>query len=95
MIQMGQSTQLMAWGFLVTIAIRIISIWIYNNAGFSVFAVILAHTIANTARTGFPGGRSAYEIGHGAVAYSIVIIAALLVIALWGPKTLSEFGVKR
>ena len=38
MIQMGQSAQLMAWGFFVTIAFRIISIWIYNNAGCSVFA---------------------------------------------------------
>lgn len=91
MIQMSQSAQLMVWGFFVTIAFRIISIWIYNNAGCSVFSVILMHAVGNTARTGFPGGRSAYEIGHGSVAYSIVILAALLVVVLWGPKTLSEF----
>ena len=91
MMQMGQSAQLMAWGFFVTIAFRVISIWIYNNADRSVFAVILAHAVGNTARTGFPGGRNAYEIGHGAVAYSIVILAASLAIVLWGPKTLSEF----
>lgn len=95
MIQMGQSAQLMAWGFSVTIAVRILTIWIYNNADRSVFAVILAHAVGNTARTGFPGGRSAYEIGDGAVAYSIVILAALLAIALWGSKTLSEFVGKR
>jgi uncharacterized protein len=95
MIQMGQSAQLMAWGFFVTIAFRVISIWIYNNAGCSVFAVILMHAVGNTARTGFPGGRSAYEIGHGSIAYSIVILTAFLIVALWGPKTLSKFIGKR
>lgn len=95
MIQMGQSAQLMVWGFFATIAFRIISIWIYNNAGNSVFSVILLHAVGNTARTGFPGGRSAYEIGHGSVAYSIVILTALLVVALWGPKTLSELICNR
>ncbi|MEO6354799.1 MAG: CPBP family intramembrane glutamic endopeptidase [Oxalobacteraceae bacterium] len=95
MIQMGQSAQLMAWGFFVTIAFRIISIWVYNNAGSSVFAVILMHAVGNTARTGFPGGRSAYELGHGSVAYSIVILTALFVVMLWGPKTFSRFIGKK
>lgn len=95
MMQMGQSTQLMAWGFFVTIAFRVISVWIYNNASRSVFAVILAHAVGNTARSGFPGGRSAYEIGHGAVAYSVVIVFALLTVVLWGPKTLSAFAGNR
>ncbi|CAN5862201.1 type II CAAX endopeptidase family protein [soil metagenome] len=94
MMQMGQSTQLMVWGFFVTIAVRIISVWLYNNTGFSVFAVILAHAVANTARTGFPGGRAAYEAGHEAIAYAIVILAAVLIIALWGPKTLAKFSGK-
>ena len=81
--------------FVATIAFRIISIWMYNNADYSVFAVILMHAAGNTARTGFPGGRSVYEIGDGSVGYSIVILTALLVIALWGPKKLSDFIGKR
>ncbi|MEO6723718.1 MAG: type II CAAX endopeptidase family protein [Blastocatellia bacterium] len=95
MMELGQSTSLIAWGLVVTIAFRVIYIWIYNNAGRSLFAVIVVHAVGNTARTGFHGGRSAYELGQGSVAYSIVILAALLVVALWGPKTLSNFVSRR
>ncbi|MEP6763343.1 MAG: type II CAAX endopeptidase family protein [Gemmatimonadaceae bacterium] len=92
MMQIGQSARLMAWGFLVTIAFRVISVWLYNNASRSVFAVILAHTVGNTARSAFPGGRGTYELGSGAVAYSVVIFFAALTVVLWGPKTLSQFA---
>ncbi|MEP6780856.1 MAG: type II CAAX endopeptidase family protein [Gemmatimonadaceae bacterium] len=91
MMQMGQSAHLMAWGFFVTIAFRVISVWLYNNSSRSVFAVILAHAVGNTARSGFPGGRSAFELGSGAIAYCVVILFAVLTVVLWGPKTLSEF----
>ncbi len=79
-------------GLCVTVAIRIISVWIYNNAGASVFAVILMHSIANTARTGFPGGRSGYELGNGSVAYSIIIVFTILVVFVWRPSTLTNFS---
>ena len=91
MIAIGQSTELILWGLCVTVAIRVLNVWIYNNAGASVFAVILMHTIGNTARTGYPGGRSGYELGQGSVAYSIIIVFVLIVVALWGPSTLVCF----
>lgn len=93
MLAMGQSTELILWGLSVTVAIRILSVWIYNNTGASVFAIILMHTIANTARTGFPGGRSGYEFGNGSVAYSIIIAFTILVVFVWRPSTLAHlFG---
>jgi uncharacterized protein len=90
MVSIGQTTELILWGLCVTVAFRILSIWIYNNAGASVFAVILMHTIVNTARTGYPGGRSSYELGDGSIAYAIVMMFTLIVIALWRPTTLSN-----
>jgi membrane protease YdiL (CAAX protease family) len=91
MIVIGQSTELILWGLCVTVAVRILNVWIYNNAGASVFAVILMHAIGNTARTGYPGGRSGYELSHGSVAYSIIIVFALIVVVLWRPSTLASF----
>jgi membrane protease YdiL (CAAX protease family) len=91
MLAIGQTKELILWGLCVTVAIRILSVWIYNNAGASVFAVILMHTIANTARTGFPGRRSGYELGNGSVAYSIIIVFTILVVFVWRPPTLANF----
>lgn len=91
MIQIGQTPALMTWGFFVTIAFRILYIWLYNNTGQSVFSVILFHAISNTGRTIFPGGRAHFELANAAVGYAIIILAALIVIFLWGPRTLAEY----
>jgi membrane protease YdiL (CAAX protease family) len=91
MIAIGQSTGLILWGLCGTVAVRILNVWIYNNTGASLFAVILMHAIGNTARTGFPGGRAGYELGQGSVAYPVIIVFALIVIALWRPSTLASF----
>lgn len=91
MVVMGQSTELIFWGLCVTVAVRILSVWIYNNAGASAFVVILMHAVANTARTGYPGGRSGYELGDGSVAYSIIMVFAVIVVFLWRPSTLANF----
>ncbi|ATQ79016.1 CPBP family intramembrane metalloprotease domain-containing protein [Massilia violaceinigra] len=79
MIKMGQSSQLIVWGLLGTIAFRVITVWLYNNAGCSLFAVILAHAVGTTARSAFPGGRHGYEVADGSISYAIIIIAALCV----------------
>jgi membrane protease YdiL (CAAX protease family) len=79
MIKMGQAWPLIAWGLLGTVALRVITVWLYNNTNGSLFAVILAHAAATTARTVFPGGRDGYELGNGSIGYAIVILAAVLV----------------
>lgn len=95
MIQIGQSSELIVWGLFGTIAFRVLWIWLYNNASRSAFAVILTHATFNTARTSYPGGRDAFESANGSIAYSIVIVTAVLVVAMWGPKTLADFVLKR
>ena len=91
MMVMGQSLELILWGLCVTVAFRILSVWIYNNSSSSVFAVIVMHAVGNTARTGYPGGRRGYELGSGSVAYSIIIVFTLFVVAIWRPTTLASF----
>lgn len=91
MIAMGQSTELILWGLCVTVAFRVLSVWIYTNAARSAFAVILMHAIINTSRTGYPGGRSGYELGDGSVAYSIIIVFTVIVVVVWRPSTLANF----
>jgi membrane protease YdiL (CAAX protease family) len=94
MIQVGQGLQLIVWGLVATAAFRVLWIWIYNNASRSAFAVILAHAVFNTARTAFPGGRTAFEYGNGFVTYSTIIVAAVVAVVMWGPATLSDFLLK-
>ena len=47
------------------------------------FGVIMAHAIANTARTECRGGRSGYKLGDGSVAYAIIIFFARIVVCIW------------
>ncbi len=91
MVQLGQTPTLIAWGLLGTVGFRILYVWLYNNTGKSIFGIILFHAIANTGRSVFPGGRSYYELASGAVGYSIIIITAVIVTVLWGPKTLARY----
>ena len=59
MIQPRQAPPLIVWGLGATVGFRVLWTWLYNSAGRSVFVVILTHAVFNTARTFFPGGRSA------------------------------------
>ena len=79
MIQLGQSPRLIALGLAVTVASRVIYLWIYNKNGQSLFVVTLFHAIANIGRTAFPGGRPAYELGDGVFSYGLIIALAALV----------------
>ena len=91
MIAVGQSAELIVWGLAGTVAVRIIYVWLYNGSGGSVFVLIACHTVANTARTGFPGGRAAYENGDGMIPYGIIIIAAVIVMVFWRKAMCSSY----
>jgi uncharacterized protein len=90
MIQLGQSPRLLGLGLAATVAFRILYVWLYNNTGHCIFAVILFHTISNTGRTVFPGGRSAFEHGDAVAGYSLVILASIAVTFVWGASTLAR-----
>jgi uncharacterized protein len=90
-ISIGQTLGLFIWGgVILAISFRILTVWLYNNTG-SVFSAILFHAVTNTGRSIFPGSRSTFELWDGAIGYGLIAIATVIVVYLWGPKTLARF----
>jgi len=88
LIQMGRTPTWIAWWSLSSVSIRILTVWLYNNTGKSVFAVILFHAVVNLSFAIFPNYGSHWD---PAVAGPITAIAAAVVTFLWGSKTLARY----
>jgi membrane protease YdiL (CAAX protease family) len=92
MIEQGRDLIWMAWGTLGTIGWRILIVWLYNNTGRSVFAAILFHDITNLGRAVFPADQIHNPlVDYPSIHYSIIAITAVIVVLLWGPKTLTRY----
>jgi len=92
MIQQGRDLTWIAWGTLGTVSVRILIVWLYNNTGKSVFVCILFHSIANIGRILFPKDQTHNPlVDYPDIHYSIIAIAAVIVIFLWGSKTLNQY----
>jgi uncharacterized protein len=90
-IQQGGDFILILWATLGTVAMRILIVWLYNNTGKSVFVCILFHTMANIGRILFPKDQTHNPlVDYPDIHYSIIAIAAVIVIFLWGSKTLTR-----
>jgi membrane protease YdiL (CAAX protease family) len=95
-ISIGQTLGLfISGGVILAVSFRILTVWLYNNTGNSVFAAILFHAVTNTGRSIFPGSRSTFELYDGAIGYGLIAITAVIVVFLWGPKTLARFRYAR
>jgi membrane protease YdiL (CAAX protease family) len=69
---------------------RVLLAWIFNNTGKSVFATIVFHAVGNTAMVTLPeieAGNPWGALVHG----GLVVVAAIVVAWLWGPRTLARF----
>jgi uncharacterized protein len=88
LIQMGRTLIWMAWWALGSISIRILTVWLYNNTGRSLFAAIVFHAMFNASFALFPNYGSHWD---PAVAGAITAIAAVIVTFLWGPRTLARY----
>ncbi|CAA7602587.1 CAAX protease self-immunity [Acididesulfobacillus acetoxydans] len=84
-----RSMSWIAWWSLGTVALRVIMVWLYNNAGKSVFAVALFHMTINVTWQLFPINGSYYDPRVTSV---ILALVAIIVIVIWRPRTLSRFG---
>jgi membrane protease YdiL (CAAX protease family) len=91
-IQMGRTPTWIAWHGTGMVAARILTVWIYNNTGKSVFAAILFHAMNNVATVLLPSYGWHYD---PAVAMVITALAAATITLLWGPKTLARFRYGR
>jgi len=92
MIQQGRDLRWVVWGTLGTVCVRILIVWLYNNTGKSVLACIIFHSMANIGRILFPKDQNYNPlVDYPDVHYSIIAIAAIIVIFLWGSKTLARY----
>ena len=91
-IGQGHSLTFIAWATLGTVAVRVLIVWIFNNTGKSLFACILFHTMLNLGRPLFPKDETHSPlVDYPEIHYSLIAIIAVIVIILWGSKTLARF----
>jgi membrane protease YdiL (CAAX protease family) len=76
------------WQRLGTIVLRVLTVWLYNNTGRSTFATILFHDTVNMGMYMFSNYGSDYDPFLTLV---FTTVLAVIVIALWGPSTLSRY----
>ena len=88
LIQMGRTPTWIVWWTLGAVALRILTVWLYNNTGRSLFAAIVFHATSNVSFAVFPNHGSHWD---PAVAGAITAIAAVIVTFLWGSKTLARY----
>ena len=84
-----------AWWSLATVALRVLYTWLYNNTGGSVFATVMFHATGNLAQIGpfldfGPGG---YPLEAQRIAAVLFVVVAVVVTAVWGPRTLARYRV--
>lgn len=88
LLQAHRSLEFIAWWSLGTVASRVIIVWLYNNTGRSVFVAALFHTMINLTWQLFPINGSYYD---PRVTSLITAIVALVVVIVWGPRTLARY----
>jgi membrane protease YdiL (CAAX protease family) len=97
LVQANRAPEWIAWWSLATLAQRVLFTWLYNNTGGSVFATVLFHTTGNLTQIGpfldfGPGG---YPLAAQRIAALLLALLALVVVLVWGPRTLGREQVKR
>jgi len=86
-IQAGHDASWIVWHAWVTVLLRIVIVWIYNNAGRSVWMAVLVHAVTNVAFFVFPDYGSHYD----PMVTGIILTAVVVVIVLrWGGRTLAS-----
>ncbi|MBI1212276.1 MAG: CPBP family intramembrane metalloprotease [Alphaproteobacteria bacterium] len=77
-----------AWT-LGTVALRVLTVWIYNNTGHSVFAAAVFHAMCNLSWQMFPVAGSAYD---ARITGPLEALIAALVVAYFGTRTLRRIA---
>lgn len=70
-----------------TLVLRILIVWLYNNTGKSLFAAISFHAMVNVSESLFPQFGPQY---NPIVTASLMAAIAVIIISIWGPKTLTR-----
>jgi len=73
-------------------AARVLQVWLYNNTGKSVFGQAVFHAMLNVSWQLFPNNGSHYD---PRIAAPVVVVMAVLVAVVWGPRTLQQYRYNR
>jgi uncharacterized protein len=76
------------WQCLVSVGLRVLIVWLYNNTGKSLFAAITFHAMINVSTFLFPNYGSYYD---PFIACVIIAVAVVVVAMLWDSKTLARY----
>jgi CAAX protease family protein len=88
LLQAHRSPGWIAWWGLNAVALRVLTVWLYNNTGKSVFAAVLFHAIVNLSTFLFPNYASHW---NPRITGLITACAAAIVTTLWGPRALARY----
>lgn len=86
-LEAERSATFIGWQSLTQVATRIVLVWLYNNTGKSVFATAVCHAMMNTTWQLFPIEGSYYD---PKITGAITLVAAAIVVAFFGPRTLTR-----
>lgn len=87
LLQAGRAMDWIAWWCLATVALRVLTTWIFNSTSRTIIPAALFHASENVSWQSFPVGGSHYEPSIHAI--SLWIVCAM-VIGWCGGKTLSK-----
>jgi membrane protease YdiL (CAAX protease family) len=85
LLQARRPAEWIAWWGIWTVAGRVLIVWLYNNAGKSVFVAAVFHMMTNVTWQLFPVSGSHFD---PRVTGMIEALVAATVVAVWGPRTL-------
>jgi membrane protease YdiL (CAAX protease family) len=96
-LQGNRAPAWIAWWSLATVALRVLYTWLYANTGGSVFATVLFHATGNLAQIGpfldfGPGG---YPLEAQRIAALLLVVVAVVVTVVWGPRSLARYQLHR
>lgn len=85
--QAHQTTKWIIWQCMGTVFLRIIMVWIFNNAGKSVFAMVLFHTMINISPYLIPNYGAHY---NPFIFCMLLMITVVIIVFVWDGKTLNS-----
>ena len=86
--QAHQTTGWIVWQCIGTVCLRIIMVWIFNNAGKSVFATVLFHTMINISPWLIPNYGAHY---NPFIFCMLLMMAVIIIVFCWDAKTLARY----
>lgn len=86
--QAHQTPVWILWQSISTVFLRVVMVWLFNNTGKSVFGMILFHTMLNISPYLIPGDGGHYD---PFILCIFLILTVVIIVFLWGSKTLAWY----